>query len=80
MKEMHDKIIKDYKKYIRNQHQIELIVVLAVFYAAVYLFDSISRLEAILSFIIACVIFLGIPFFIFLIINTVRYIRRRKSG
>ena len=71
--------LKDTKEYIRNQHQIELIVVLAVFYAAIYLFDSISGFEAILSFIIACVIFLGIPFFIFLIINTARYIRRRKK-
>lgn len=71
--------LKDTKEYIRNQHQIELIVVLAVFYIAIYLFDSISGLEAILSFIIACVIFLVIPFFIFLIINTARYIRRRKK-
>ena len=71
--------LKDTKEYIRNQHRIELIAVLAVFYAAIYLFDSISEFEAILSFIIACVIFLGIPFFIFLIINTARYIRRRKK-
>ena len=71
--------LKDTKGYIRNQHQIELIAVLAVFYIAIYLFDSISGLEAILSFIIACVIFLVIPFFIFLIINTARYIRRRKK-
>ena len=71
--------LKATKKYIRNQHQIELIVVLAVFYIAIYLFDSISGLEAILSFIIACVIFLVIPFFIFLIINAARYIRRRKK-
>ena len=71
--------LKATKEYIRNQHQIELIAVLAVFYAAIYLFDSISGFEAILSFIIACVIFLGIPFFIFLIINTARYIMRRKK-
>lgn len=71
--------LKDTKEYIRNQYRIELIAVLAVFYAAIYLFDSISGFEAILSFIIACAIFLGIPFFIFLIINTARYIRRRKK-
>lgn len=64
--------LKVTKEYIRNQHQIELIVVLAVFYIAIYLFDSISGLEAILSFIIACAIFLVIPFFIFLIINIIR--------
>lgn len=71
--------LKDAKEYIRNQHQIELIVVLTVFYIAIYLFDLISGLEAILSFIIACAIFLVIPFFIFLIINAERYIRRRKK-
>ena len=69
--------LKVTKEYIRNQHQIELIVVLAVFYIAIYLFDSISGLEAILSFIIACAIFLVIPFFIFLIINIIR--KRNKE-
>lgn len=69
--------LKATKEYIRNQHQIELIVVLAVFYIAIYLFDSISGLEAILSFIIACVIFLVIPFFVFLIINIIR--KRNKE-
>lgn len=64
--------LKVTKEYIRNQHQIELIAVLAVFYIAIYPFDSISGLEAILSFIIACAIFLVIPFFIFLIINIIR--------
>lgn len=64
--------LKVTKEYIRNQHQIELIAVLAVFYIAICLFDSISGLEAILSFIIACAIFLVIPFFIFLIINIIR--------
>lgn len=69
--------LKATKEYIRNQHQIELIAVLAVFYIAIYLFDSISVLEAILSFIIACTIFLVIPFFIFLIINIIR--KRNKE-
>lgn len=69
--------LKVTKEYIRNQHQIELIVVLAVFYIAIYLFDSISGLEAILSFIIACAIFLVIPFFVFLIINIIR--KRNKE-
>ena len=64
--------LKVTKEYIRNQHQIELIAVLAVFYIAIHPFDSISGLEAILSFIIACAIFLVIPFFIFLIINIIR--------
>lgn len=69
--------LKVTKEYMRNQHQIELIAVLAVFYIAICLFDSISRLEAILSFIIACAIFLVIPFFIFLIINIIR--KRNKE-
>ena len=69
--------LKATKEYIRNQHQIELIAVLAVFYIAICLFDSISGLEAILSFIIACVIFLVIPFFVFLIINIIR--KRNKE-
>lgn len=69
--------LKATKEYIRNQHQIELIAVLAVFYIAIYLFDSISGLEAILSFIIASAIFLVIPFFVFLIINIIR--KRNKE-
>lgn len=69
--------LKVTKEYIRNQHRIELIVVLAVFYIAMYIFDSISGLEVILSFIIACVIFLGIPFFVSLFINIIR--KRNKE-
>ena len=69
--------LKATKEYIRNQHQIELIAVLTVFYIAMYIFDSISGLEGILSFIIACAIFLVIPFFIFLIINIIR--KRNKE-
>lgn len=69
--------LKSHKEYIRNQHRIKLIAVLAVFYIAMYIFDSISGLEAILSFIIACVIFLGIPFFVFLYINIIR--KRNKE-
>lgn len=69
--------LKVAKEYIRNQHQIELIAVLTVFYIAMYIFDSISGLEAILSFIIACIIFLAIPFFVFLFINIIR--KRNKE-
>ena len=69
--------LKATKDYIRNQHQIELIAVLTVFYIAMYIFDSISGLEGILSFIIACIIFLVIPFFVFLFINIIR--KRNKE-